>query len=181
MVKIPNDNSVYLSPIISLILLVIVLGFMVPVVRTSGTLYQMLGNTGRLTLRQYEAKLVEVSNSFPSNTQTLIVLADLALRVSDSELSLKFTKKILQKDHKSQSGNQLSAAAYEFTKKYAQAIPFRKQLIAIDPWNTKNMLEIVRDYVYLKDFPSARIMTEKIKGLQPNGDDAKAAAALLKG
>ena len=179
--KIQEDNSSYLAPVVSLILLVIVLGIMVPVVRTSGTLYQLSGNIGRLTQQQYVAKLVEVSNSFPRNSQTLTRLADLALRASDSELALKFTKLILEEDHKSPSGNQLSAIAYELTKKYAQAIPFRRQLIALDPWNTKNMLEIVRDYVNLKDPANARAMSEQIVKLQPNGDDAKTAAALIKG
>ena len=179
--KAQEDNSTYLAPIASVILLVVVLAFMVPVVRTSGTLYQLSGNAGRLTQQQYVAKLVEVSNSFPRNSQTLISLADLALRASDPELALKFTTLILKKDHKSQFGNQVSASAYEFSKKYAQALPYRQRLIELDPWNTKNMLEIVRDYVNLKDLPRAQVMTEKIMKLQPNGVEAKAAAALLKG
>lgn len=179
--KIQVDNSTYLAPIASLVLVVIILVFMVPVVRTSGTLYQLSGNTERLTQQQYVTKLEEISNSFPRNTQVLTTLADLALRVSDTNLALKFTKSILETDPKSQNGNRLRAIAFELSKKYELAIPFRQRLVELDPWNTANMLEIVGDYVALKDLPRAKVMAEKIAQLAPGSGEDLAAAALLKG
>jgi O-antigen ligase len=179
--KVQEDNANYLAPVASFILLVIVLGLMVPVVRTSGTLYQLSGNTGRLTQQQYVAKLKAVSNSFPRNTQTLTVLADLALRASDTTLALEFTKSILKVDSKSQNGNLLRARAYEISKRYASAISSRDQLMKLDPWNTGNMLEIVRDFLFLKDVLNAQAMADEIAQLRPGSPEDVAAAALIKG
>lgn len=179
--KIQADNSIYLAPLASLILVVIVLAFMVPVVRTSGTLYQLSGNAGRLTQEQYVAKLEEVSNGFPRNTQVLTTLADLALRATDTDLALKFTKSILEEDPKSQNGNLLRATAFELSKKYAQAIPVRDRLMELDPWNAQNMLQIVRDYLAIKDVENAKAMADKIAQFVPRRGEADTAATLVKG
>lgn len=179
--KLQQDNSTYLAPVASFILLVIVLGLMVPIVRTSGTLYQLSGNAGRLTQQQFVAKLKGVSNSFPRNTQTLIVLADLALRVSDTNLALEFTKSILDADPNSQTGNLLSALAHEMSQKYELAIPVRLRLMKLDPWNVGNMLQTVKDYVALKDIPNAQAVANRISTLNPGGPEDVAAAALIKG
>ncbi|MFZ2227893.1 MAG: O-antigen ligase family protein [Candidatus Nanopelagicaceae bacterium] len=176
-----SDNSSYVAPIASLLLAIVALTLMVPVIRTSGAIYSLSGNGGGFTKEQFVAKLIEVSNGFPRNAQTLTAVADLSLRVSDPEQALKFTKMVLEKDPKSQTGNLLSALAHEMSEKYELAIPFRLRLMKLDPWNIGNMLQTVKDYVALKDIPNAQAVAEKISALEPGGPNDVAAAALIKG
>ncbi|MDP1712356.1 MAG: O-antigen ligase family protein [Candidatus Nanopelagicaceae bacterium] len=179
--RVPQDNSTYLSPVVSALLAIVVFVLLVPIVRTSGTLYNLSGNKENYSREQFTAKLKEVGQSFPRNSQTLTTLADLSLRASDSTLALQLTRSILEKDPKSLMGNLLSASAYELSKKYELAIPYRQRLMELDPWDAKNMLEIVRDYVALKDLLNAKAMVEKIVQLHPAGGEDVAAAALVKG
>jgi hypothetical protein len=176
-----SDNSSYVAPIASLLLAIVALTLMVPVIRTSGAIYSLSGNGGGFTKEQFVAKLIEVSNGFPRNAQTLTAVADLSLRASDPEQALKFTKMVLEKDPKSQTGNLLSALAHEMSEKYELAIPFRLRLMELDPWNIGNMLQTVKDYVALKDIPNAQTVAEKISALEPGGPNDVAAAALIKG
>ena len=176
-----EDYSSYVAPIASLLLTIVALTLMVPIVRTSGAIYSLSGNSGGFTKEQFVAKLIEVSNGFPRNAQTFTTAADLSLRVSDPEQALKFTKVVLEKDPKSQTGNLLSALAHELSEKYELAIPFRLRLMKLDPWNIGNMLQTVKDYVALKDIPNAQAVAEKISTLNPGGPEDVAAAALIKG
>lgn len=176
-----QDNSAYVAPIASLLLTIVVLTLMVSILRTSGSIYRLSGNGDGLTKEQYVARLNEVADGFPKNSQTLTTAADLALRVSDPEQALKFTKMVLEIDHKSQMGNLLSASAYEMSKKYELALLYRLRIIELDPWNAGNMLELVRDYVFLEDMPKAIDMADKISKLNPRGGEAADAAALIKG
>jgi len=176
-----QDNSSYVAPIASLLLTIVALTLMVPIIRTSGSIYRLSGNSDGLAKDQYVARLNEVANGFPRNSQTLTSLADLSLRVSDPEQALKFTKMVLAMDQKSQTGNFLSASAYEMLKKYELATPYRLRVIELDPWNAGNMIEIIKDYMALKDLDRARVMANKIAQMRPGSEVAAAAAALIKG
>lgn len=176
-----QDHSSYVAPIASLLLTIVVLSLMVPVVRLSGSIYNLSGNKDGLTKEQYVTRLIEVANSFPKNSQTLISLSDLSLRISAPGEALKFTTIVLEKDPKSVLGNLLAASAYEMSKKYELALPFRHRVIELDPWNANNMLEVVRDYVFLEDMPNAIAMADKIAQLNPRGSVATDAATLVKG
>lgn len=176
-----QDNSTYVAPLASTFLLLIVLVLMVPVVRTSGTLYGLSGNRDGLSRELFVARLIEVSNGFPKNAQTLVAVADLSLRVSEPEQALKFTKVVLEKDQRSVLGNLLSASANEMSKRYKSALTYRQRVIELDPWNTGNMIEIVKDYMALQDLGRARAMADKIAQLRPGSEIAAAAADLVKG
>lgn len=174
-------NSSYMSPITSIILVVIVLVLVVPVLRTSGAIYSLSGNRDGLTKEEFVMKLVSIADASPRNAQTLSILADLALRVSDSELALKFTKLIMQKDPESWNGNFLSASAYEVSGKPELAIPYRLRLVELDPWNAQNMLQIVKDYLAIKDVANAKAMADKIAQFVPRRGEADTADTLIKG
>ena len=175
----PSEN--YISPIMSLILSVAVLLVVIPTVRTSGAIADMQANRSGLTTTQFLAKIDSTANIWPRNSQTLNLLGDIALRINNIKLGLILAGQAIEIDPKSNYGNQLSAIAYERSKNYAKAIAFRKRVIELDPWNTSNMLEIVKDYLFLKDIPNAKAMVEKITQLRPDGSEDVAAAALLKG
>lgn len=176
-----QDASSYVAPIASLLLTIVALTLMVPILRTSGSIYRLSGNSEGFTKDQYVARLNQVANGFPRNSQTLTSLADLSLRISDPEQALKFTKIVLEMDKKSQMGNVLSASAYEQLEKFELAIPFRNRLMELDPWNIGNMLQAVKDYVALRDIPNAQEVAVKISTLNPGGPEDLAAAALIKG
>lgn len=176
-----QDNSSYVAPIASLLLTIVALTLMVPILRTSGSIYRLSGNGEGLTKDQYVARLNQVASGFPRNSQTLTLLADLSLRVSDPEQALKFTKMILEMDQKSQMGNVLSASAYEQLGKFELATPYRNRLMELDPWNIGNMLQAVKDYVALGDIPNAKAVAVKISQLNPGGPEDVAATALIKG
>jgi hypothetical protein len=176
-----QDNSSYVAPIASLLLTIVALTLMVPILRTSGSIYRLSGNGDGLTKEQYVARLIEVANDFPRNSQTLTALADLSLRISAPEQALKFTKVILEMDQKSQMGNLLSASAYEMSKKYESALTYRQRVNEMDPWNAGNMIEIIKDYIALKDLGRARTMADKIAQMRPGSEIAATAADLVKG
>ncbi|MDP1720453.1 MAG: O-antigen ligase family protein [Candidatus Nanopelagicaceae bacterium] len=176
-----QDNSAYVAPIASLLLTIVALTLMVPIIRTSGAIYRLSGNSDGLAKEQYVARLNEVANSFPKNSQTLTLLADLSLRVSVPEQALKFASMILEKDQKSQSGNVLSASAYEQLKKFELAIPYRLRVIELNPWNTPSRLNLVKDYLALNDRESAQAMTDELARLNPLAGDSVEAANLMKG
>jgi hypothetical protein len=175
----PNEN--YISPIVSLILSIAVLLVVIPAVRTSGAIADMQVNRSGLTTTQFLAKISSTANIWPRNSQTLNSLGDIALRIDNIKLGLSLASQAIEIDPKSNYGNQLSAIAHERLKNYAKAIVFRGRVIELDPWNTSNMFEIVRDYLLLKDMTNAKAMAEKITQLRPGGPEDVAAAAIING
>ena len=179
--RVQANNSIYIGPLLSLALALIVLLFMVPTWRTSALLLDLQRNQGGLTKAQYIEKVNQVAAIQPKNVQTLAAVSDFAMRISEFDLGIEYAKALLEKDPRSIDGNTLSAVGYELSKKYQLAIPFRKYLMKIDIWSTRNMLELVKDYVQVKDMTNARAIAARIAELAPNGADATAAAALVKG
>lgn len=176
-----SENATYIAPIASLLLTVLILILMVPMWKTSSALMELQSNRNHLTQAQFVEKIGQVADIQPKNVQTLIFLTDMSLRISDPNLALKFAKSVLEKDPKSLDGHYLSAAAYEMSKQYQLAIPYRVKLLEMDPWKTKNMLELVKDYLQVKDLVNARAIAVKIAKLEPHGDNAVVAAQLVKG
>lgn len=175
-----NDLNI-LSPIISLALSVLMLLLMVPAWKTSSMLFDIERHSGSWTKTQFVDKINRAAINQPSNVQAIASLADLSLRISAIDLGLKFTKSINERDPRSINGNYLSAFGYEMLKNYVSAIPYRVRLLTIDPWGTKNMLQLVTDYVQLKDLAKARGITSRLSQLYPNNPDTKSAEALVKG
>jgi len=176
----PN-NATYIAPIVSLVLTVIMLILMVPAWRSSAMLADLQVNRSQLSSAQFLKKINEVANIQPKNAQTLYFLSDIAMRIRNPELALRFVKIVNEKDPKSNVGHQLAAIVYETESNFQLAIPLRLELLTLDPWNTANMVILVKDYVQIKDTANAVAMAARIAQLYPNSADAKAAAALIKG
>ena len=179
--RVTSNNASLVAPIASLVVTIVALVIMVPAWRSSAMVMDLQRNTGGLTQPQFVEKIKQVAKIQPNNVQTLIVLSDMALRISQVDLALGYTKSINEKDPRSYYGNYLSATAHELRKQYIQAIPYRVRLVELGPWDTVNMLGLVKDYLQVKELDKARAIVARISALRPDGDDAKAATALLNG
>lgn len=169
-----------LSPIISFVLSILILMLMVPAWKSSSALLNVQRHTTGWTETQFVDNIDQAANVQRGNVQVHAQLADIALRVSAIDLGFKLLDSIRHQDARSLNGNYLSAFAYEISKKYELALPYRLRLLQIDPWSTRNMLQIVTDYVALKDMAKARDMSSRLSRLYPNSSDAKSAEVLVK-
>lgn len=176
-----TENSNYLAPIVSLIVSIILLVVMVPAWRSSAMLFQLQRQGIGATQAQAVERINSVAKIQSGNIQVKASLADIALRVGAFDYGLKLIASINLQDHRSVDGNYLGAAANEAMKKYQAALPYRFRLLQLDPWSTRNMLQLVTDYVALKDLAKAREMSTRLSSLYPSSVDALAAAALVKG
>jgi O-antigen ligase len=178
--KTPEDSS-YLAPIVALLVSIVVLIVMVPAWRASAMLIQLQRQGLGGTQAQAAVRIDAAANIQSSNIQVKASLANLSLRFGAFDEGLKLIASINRQDPRSVDGNYLGAAAYEGLKNFKAALPYRLRLLQLDPWNRPNMLQLVTDYVALKDMDKAREMSSRLSQLYPNSDAAKAAAVLIKG
>jgi O-antigen ligase len=175
------SNASYVAPIVSLVLAVLMLIPMISVWKTSAAVFDLQGNRSQLSPAQFLDKMNTVAGIQPKNSQTYYALADIAMRINNPQLALKYLKMVIEKDPKSNYGRQLAAIAYESQNKYQLAIALRVELLTLDPWNTSNMVTLIKDYLKIKDKANATAISSKITELYPSSADAVAAAALIKG
>lgn len=176
-----SDSSSALAPIVSFVLVVTAFWLVVPAWKGSSMLYTLQGYRGGLNHVQYAQFLNRIARAQPSNSQVLATLGGTAVQFSEFDLGIHFAKMAIDKNPRSNSGFQVAAVGYESEKKYKLAIPFRIRLLTLDPWNTANMVILVKDYIQVKDMVNASAISARINQLYPNSADAKAAATLIKG
>ncbi len=176
-----SDELHLVAPVISLLLALVMLLFMIPAWRSSAMLMTLQHYQGGLSKTQFSDRISQVSAVQPGNIDLQLSLADIALRSSEFDLAFKILSTINQQNPRSLNGNYLAAIGYEMSKKYEAAIPYRRRLMVIDRWSTPNMLVLVKDYVQVGDLTSARTVSRRISELRPNGGDAIAAEAAIKG
>lgn len=176
-----SEEANHLAPIVAFLVSIVVLVVMVPAWRSSAMLFDLRSKGVGATRAQAASRIEAVANIQPSNIQIKASLADIALRVGTIDLGLKLIASINRQDHRSIDGNYLGASAFELSKNYVAAVPYRLRLLQLDPWSTPNMLQLVTDYVALNDFVKAREMSSRLSQLFPNSPDAKSAITLVKG
>jgi len=71
------------------------------------------------------------------------------------------------------------AAYYEQIKKQDLALPIRKYIVAIDPFNVINLLELGRNLKATGDLASAREIVDKIAAIAPDSEELKSAKSEL--
>jgi len=179
--KAVQSNASYVAPILSFICVLLALIPMTSIWRTSAAVVDLQSNRSQLSPAQFLDKMNSVAGIQPRNAQTLYALSDIAMRIKNPTLALKYVKIVLEKDPKSNSGRQLAAIAYETQKNYQSAIPFRAELLTLDPWNTANMVLLIKDYLQVKDMTKATQLSAKIAQLYPGSADATTAEQLVKG
>jgi tetratricopeptide (TPR) repeat protein len=129
----------------------------------------------------YVAELNKQVSNNQNNSQNLILLADLALRQGEIDLAYIINDRIRELDPRSFYGHYLPALAYEASSKPAEAIKFREKLIELDPWNTSNMLQLIKDYLAVGDKSLAKKVAETIKRNYPGSPADIEASTLLAG
>jgi tetratricopeptide (TPR) repeat protein len=142
---------------------------------------ELKSNSKNLTANAYVAEINRQVASNQDNSQNLILLADVALRQGEVDLSYRIADRIRQLDARSFYGQYLPAVALEATSKPAEAIEFREKLVELDPWNTSNMLQLMKDYLAVGDKAKAAATASQIKQKYPGSQADIDAAALLVG
>jgi len=69
--------------------------------------------------------------------------------------------------------------ALETTNKPAEAIKFREKIVELDPWNTANLLQLLKDHLAVSNKASAQEIAALIKQNYPGSPSDIEASALL--
>jgi O-antigen ligase len=177
-----NQNTEFpLTTLISGVLLVAVLVTTLPIMNKSIAIRELRSNTKSLIADSYVTEINQQVADNQDNPQNLILLADVALGQGEIDLSYKIASRIRQLDARSFYGQYFPAIAYEATGKPVEAIAFREKLIELDPWNTSNMLQLIKNYLAVGDKAKATTTALRIKQNFPGSQADIDAAALLVG
>lgn len=160
---------------------ILVLVALLPNLSASEAVKNLRANSNNLSASAYVAELNKQVSENQSNPQNLILLADVALRQGEIELSYEINNRIRELDPRSFYGHYLPALAYEASGKPAYAISYREELLALDPWNTSNMLQLMRNYIALGEKAKASSIATKIKENYPGSAADVEASTLLAG
>jgi O-antigen ligase len=158
-----------------------ILLILLPNLRASEAVKSLSANTKNLSTAAYVAELNEQVLDNQSNSQNLILLADVALRQGEIDLSYKISSRIRELDPRSFYGQYLPALAYEATGKPGEAISYREKLVELDPWNTSNMLQLIKNYLALNEKTKASAIAMKINENYPGSSADIEASTLLAG
>jgi hypothetical protein len=179
-----RNNSPTEFPITTLVssaLVVALIVIMLPIMNKSIAISELKNNSKNLEANAYVAELNKQVANNQDNPQNLILLADVALRQGEVDLSYQIDDRIRQLDARSFYGQYLPAVALEATNKPADAIKFREKLVELDPWNTSNMLQLIRNYLAVGDKEKAAATAALIKQNYPGSQSDIDAQALLVG
>ena len=105
----------------------------------------------------------------------------MALSQGEIDLSYKIDDRIRELDARSFYGQYFPALALEATGKPADAVKFREKLVELDPWNTANMLQLMKNYLAIGNKAKASAISELIKQNYPGSQADLDASALLVG
>jgi hypothetical protein len=179
--RVSADSQFPISTLIATGLVVVTLVMLLPILGKSESFNSLKANAAKLDSSAYAAEINrEVEDNY-NNPQSLILLSDLALRQGEIDLSFKIGDRIRQLDPRSFYGHYLPAIAYEATSKPAEAIAFREKLVELDPWNTVNMVQLVKNYLAVGKKDQAAAIAALIKQNYPGSQSDLDAAALLVG
>jgi O-antigen ligase len=154
---------------------------LLPNLKASEAVKSLSANAKNLSANAYVAELNKQVLDNQSNPQNLILLADVALRQGEIDLSYKISSRIRELDPRSFYGQYLPALAYEATGKPGEAISFREKLVVLDPWNTSNMLQLIKNYIALNERTKASAIAKKINQNYPGSPADLEASTLLAG
>jgi O-antigen ligase len=175
------ENQFPMASVLASGLVLITLIILLPILGKSQDIRELKGNFRKLDSIAYLAELNKQIQENQSNSQNLILLADLALGQGEIELSYLINDRIRELDSRSFYGHYLPAIAYEATSKPAKATVFREKLVELDPWNTSNMLQLIKDYMAVGNKNEAARVIEIIKRNYPGSPAEIEATALLVG
>jgi O-antigen ligase len=179
-----RNNPATEFPITTLVsgaLVVALIVIMLPIMNKSIDIRELNSNSKSLDANAYVAEINRQVANNQDNLQNLILLADVALRQGEVDLSYQIDNRIRQLDARSFYGQYLPAVALEATSKPADAIKYREKLVELDPWNTSNMLQLIKNYLAVGNKEKAAATAALIKRNYPGSQSDIDAEALLVG
>lgn len=115
----------------------------------------------------------------PLNPEWRILAANSLIQDKAYQQTIEQASKAVKLDKSDYRGWFFLATAYEESGKRDKAIPSRLTALKLDPYNTNNMLELVKDYKSANQLTKAKEIVDLIKNLDPSGNDYKQAIALI--
>jgi len=177
-----NTESIFpMTYFFSFIASILVLVFLVPALGKSSALYNFRNNAPSYTAQTYLAALVSESKGSSNDPQYLIQLANLAVKQNAANEALAMTNQINKVDPRSYYGNYFGAVVSEALNERSEAIKYRERLMALDPWNNLNLIELIKNYLSMGEKASAAEIAALIKRNYPGSQSDIDASALLVG
>jgi len=93
--------------------------------------------------------------------------------------AISFFKETIKVDPRNTDSYSLLSAVYENLKSPQEAIPYRMQLAALDPYGAENLLRLENDYLLTGDKHSAATTRDLILKIAPGTDISKRASLLM--
>lgn len=115
----------------------------------------------------------------PLNSEWPILAANSLLQDKAYSQTISETNKALKLDSKDYRSWWFLATAQEESGDRVSAIVPRKEALRIDPYNIKDMLQLVRDYKAANQLENAKLMVAKIKAIAPNSAEYEQAVSEL--
>ena len=173
-----ETNSVP-AQITAFVFLFAALILMVPQIDKSSSLFNLKNSIGPLSSEPYVRELVAAYKMSEDDPQFIIQLSNLALRQNAVDEAIEMIDKVNSIDSRSYYGKYFAAVVYENKGDFDKANSYRTEITRIDPWNTKNMLQMVRNYLALDDRESANKIAAKIAKIYPDSAENIEAVTLL--
>jgi len=170
-----------ITTILASVLVILTLIVLMPILGKSQSLNVLKTNGNKLDANAYVAELNHQVLNNQGNPQNLILLADIALRQGEIDLSYQIDARIRELDPRSFYGHYLPAIANEATSKPAEATKFREKLVELDPWNTSNIVQLIKDYLAVGQKAKAQALGNLIHKNYPGSQSDLDASALLAG
>jgi O-antigen ligase len=169
------------SNLASLLLSICLLAVMVPIMGKSESLFSLKNNGKGLDDLKFKEAVISENNSSGADTQRRIQILNVALIRGYSKEALIISDDILSRDPRSYYGNLFAAFALEREGSIKQAIKCRESLLTIDPWNTTNMLQLIRNYSSIGNNAAAKDIAALIKRNFPGSPADSEAISLTVG
>jgi O-antigen ligase len=175
------DQGFPKTTIVSFVITISILISLVPNLSRSAALFYLKNNIRPASSESHTDALTSEAKRSNDDPQQLLQLANLALSRSAVNEALPIIKRINELDSRSYYGNYFAAIAYEAKNDPAMAISYRETLLKLDPWGTKNMLQLIKNYIAVGDLAKAKALGAKIKQYYPGSQEDIDASAVLAG
>jgi tetratricopeptide (TPR) repeat protein len=96
-----------------------------------------------------------------------------------AEKSTEIFQQILEEDPRNLDALNTLAEISERNNQIIKAIEYREQILKLDPWNARNILQLGREYKFVKDFKKMELMRDKILAFASAKSEAQLALTEL--
>jgi hypothetical protein len=173
--KFPSSN------LFAIVLVVSTLSIMVPILNKSESLFHLKNNGQGLDSAKFQESVSSENDKSGADVQRRIQILNIALIRGYSKESFAISEEILSRDPRSFYGNLFTAYAYEREKNYKEAALHREVILKLDPWNTSNMLQLIKNYLIIGDQNRAKSVASLLNQKFPGSTADSEAKSLVIG